>query len=59
MHADLALCEGYVDADRTQGERAADTCSLTMNADWMQARDGLNAIHVHTDDCCRPQQTLV
>ena len=30
MHADLALCERYVDAEQTQGKRAADIRSLIL-----------------------------
>ena len=49
-HADFAICGRYVDAERTQGKRAADICSRTVDADWAQTRHGLNADYVYTDD---------
>ena len=43
IHADLALCERYVDTEQTQGKRAADICSLAVNADWTQTRHTLKS----------------
>ena len=37
MHADLAMCERYEDAERAQGKRAADIRCLAVNADSLDA----------------------
>ena len=42
IYTDLALCERYVDAERTQGKRASGIRKTQLSADWTQTRHTLN-----------------